>query len=442
MTQPILWQPQEGPQTDFCKSDIFEVLIGGAAGGGKSDVLLHESLRQINIPEYRAIIFRRTNPQLKKLIDRSNETFPQIGGKWNDYKKIWKFPSGAEAKLCHMEHEKNKLDHDGQEYHYIGFDELTHFTYTQYTYLYSRCRTSHPEIKCCIRASAMPMGAGITWVKQRFIDGGPYKKIIDEETGLERMFIPSKLEDNKILINNDPQYDARLKMMGFKLYKALRHGDWDCIEGAAFEELDKTIHMAKPHNPPEGATVWRAFDWGYAKPFSVGWYYENYDGLVVRFREWYGCIEGQPDKGLRMSPKEVAKGILDYEKDLQISYGVADPAMWSTDDDSPTIAEKMQAEGVFWEPAKNDRIQGKMQIHGRLRADDEGRPLLQVTEDCKHWWRTIPMLQCDERKPEDVDTKMEDHPYDETRYSLMSRPIVYKGGILLGDDTIMSNQEW
>lgn len=399
-------------------------MFGGAAGGGKSDALLVESLRQVATPEYRAIIFRRKTKQLRKLTDRSFEIIPKIipQAVWKESEKTWCFPSGAKLMLWHMEEEKHKYDHDGQEYHFIGFDELTHFSLTQYQYLYSRCRTAVKGIRCYIRSSAMPMGAGISWVKQRFIDNGPNVVIEDKDTGLERIFIPSKLDDNRILMDNDPAYEQRLKLMGPKLYRALRQGDWNVIEGACFEELDD-VHKIAPEKPYDGALVWRSLDWGYAKPFSVGWYYKNFDDHIIRFMELYGCQPGESDKGLKMDSREVAKKILAIEGELglRISYGKADPAIWSKVDGSPSIAENMALEGVHWEPAINDRIQGKMELHSRLSTAGDG-PSLYVTENCTHWWRTVPLLQVDPKRPEDVDTKMEDHIYDETRYSLMSQP--------------------
>lgn len=448
MTPDIIWQPQSGPQMDFCASPEFEVCYGGSAGGGKSDGLLHEGLRQVHIPEYRAILFRRKTKNLRRLIDRSQETFPKIfpGAEWKETEKTWCFPSGAKYMLWHMEEEKHKFDHDGQEYHYIGFDELTHFTQTQYLYLVSRCRTSNRAIRCYVRSSAMPMGVGITWVKQRFIDNGANVVVKDGDTGLERKFVPARLEDNKVLTDNDPAYLERLKLLGPKMFRALHKGDWDVIQGASFEELDKSIHMLPPHDPPSGALVWRALDWGYAKPFSVGWYYENHDGQVVRFREWYGWT-GKADVGLKMDSREVARKILDFQKDLSVSYGVADPAIESKVDGSPSVADNMRDEGVVWRPAINDRIQGKMELHSRLRYDEEDldennkpRSMFYVTSNCKQWWRTVPMMQADTGRPEDVDTKMEDHIYDETRYALMSRRL-RKGpiSIVTGSDLVTAD---
>jgi len=430
---------------DFCSSPIFEVLFGGSAGGGKSDALLGESLRQVDHPQYRAIIFRRKIKQLRNLIDRSLDIFYKAfpAAKWKESEKTWVMPSGARIMLWHMEEEKNKYDHDGQQYHYIGWDELTHFTQTQYTYLMSRARTANPDLRCYIRASAMPMGAGITWVKNRFIDNGPYN-VVKDEGGLERVFIPSKLDDNKKLIENDPQYENRLKLLGPKLFRALRKGDWDVIEGAYFEELDKDVHAPKPHIPAAGTPVWTCLDWGYAKPFSVGWYYENSDKQIVRFAEWYGMKNNEPDTGLRMGAREVARGIIKHseEMSLSLSHHIADPACWNKIDDEPSIAEAMMDEGLYLQKANHDRVQGWMEVHNRLRLED-GRPGLLVTEDCKHFWRTMPMLQSDPNKPEDLDTKMEDHIGDEVRYSVMSKPL-YMGAleVSVGGDLVTGEAPW
>lgn len=446
----IVWHPQPGPQIEFCKSSVFEVFFGGAAGGGKTDALLMEGLRQVHIPDYRAIVFRRTTKQLRKLIDRAQEIFPRAfpGARWSEQKLTWIFPSGAKYMLWHMEHENNKFDHDGQEYQYVGFDELTHFSETQYQYLYSRCRSANPNLVCYVRATGMPMGAGLTWVKQRFIDKGPYEVVKDSETGLERVFIPATLDDNIALIKNDPDYEKRLQLMGPRLYHALRYGDWNIVEGAYFEELNQQDHSCPPHTPPPGALIFRAMDWGYAKPFSIGWYYEDYDGNITRFLEWYGWT-GKADKGLRMGAREVAKRIKELEKDLReshgvtVSYGVADPSIWSKVDEAPSIAENMADEGVLWEPAINDRIQGWMEFHNRLRKDDEGRPRFRITENCKQFWRTVPLLQSNPNQPEDLDTKMEDHCADEVRYALMSRPCLQGAGdVWVGDDRVTANMDW
>ena len=286
------------------------------------------------------------------------------------------------------------------------------------------------------------MGEGVSWVKRRFIDGGAYNIIHDAESGLPRQYIPSTLEDNKVLIEADPQYEARLKLMGVKLYRALRHGDWDVIEGASFEELDKAVHSCRPHAPSKGVDVWCAMDWGYAKPFSVGWYYATPDGAIVRFREWYGW-NGEANQGLRMGARDVARGILAAEQGITVGMRYADPSIWNKSDDGNSIAENMRDEGVLWQPADNDRIQGKMEIHNRLRRNGADAVGLQVAENCVHFWRTFPMLQPSTTRPEDVDSKLEDHLYDEVRYSLMSRRCFDGHGIVdYGDECMTANMDW
>ena len=439
----IVWQPQK-KQSDFMSTPVFECLFGGSAGGGKTDALLIEGLRQIQFPEYRAIMFRRTTKQLRRLIDRSFEIFPKICKRAAEFKmseNTWIFSNGSKYILSHMEEEKNKFDHDGQEYQYIAFDELTSFTESQYLYLFSRCRSSNPKIRCYIRTSAMPIGVGVGWVKQRFIDNGE-KIIIDNNTGLTRQYISATLDDNIYLKDNDPLYELRLKLMGDKLFKVLRHGDWTVIEGSVFDELDKDKHMIPTHNPPEGAIVFRALDWGYAKPFSVGWFYENYDKQIILFREWYGC--SSPDVGIKMGAKEVAKEIKNFEKDLSVSYGVADPSIWSKDNNTSSIADIFTDEGVIWQPAINDRLQGKMEVHNRLRVDEGGHTYFKTTDNCKHFWRTIPALQINSKRPEDVDSQCEDHYYDMVRYALMSKPLRVGnfGKIITGDDTLTASMIW
>ena len=444
----IGWTPQPGPQTLFCRSSEFEVFYGGAAGGGKSDALLMEGARFAWHPKYRGIIFRRTTPQLKKIIDRSEELFPHFfpGCILRDTKRYglhWRFKSGARLGLSHMENEKDKFKQDGMEYHFIGWDELQHFLFSQYKYMYSRARSSVAELKPRIRATGMPIGPGVVWVKDRFINDDPdllTKVVYDEETGLTRRFIPASLDDNQILMKSDPQYENVLRLMGSKLYHALRHGDWNSIEGASFEELNKEDHGKPPHEPPEGTPVYRCLDWGYAKPFSIGWYYLDSDKNLIRFKEWYG-YGGEPDTGIKMESRDVARKVLEIDKRYNVAYGVADPSIWSKDD-GPSIAENMRDEGVDWIPAINDRVNGKIEFHTRLQGEDN-IPFFYVTLDCHHWWRTVPMLQAAPNKAEDVDTKMEDHPYDESRYMMMNFPI-HKGTteIWTGDTRTTANQDF
>ena len=153
----------------------YEVLYGGAAGGGKSDYLLMEALRQVGIPHYRALILRKTGPQLRELIDRSRTLYPAAfpGARYRVTEAEWEFPSGAKIEFGTMQHPEDRIRYQGRRFDFIGFDELTHFTFSEYAYLFSRNRPSGPGTRCYIRATANPGGVGHGWVKERFIDPAP-----------------------------------------------------------------------------------------------------------------------------------------------------------------------------------------------------------------------------------------------------------------------------
>ncbi|MFX0202042.1 MAG: terminase large subunit domain-containing protein, partial [Candidatus Hodarchaeota archaeon] len=283
MEKTVLWQPQEGPQTAFCQRQEFEVLYGGAAGGGKSDALLMEGLRQIHIPGYRAIYFRRTFPNLQHTIDRSFEIFPAYGGKWNGEQRRWMFPSGASYKFGHMKDENDKHQYQSQEYAYIAFDELTEFLESQYLYLHSRCRTSKAGIRCYIRCASNPGNIGHAWVKRRFIDPmPPYATFSDSETGLTRAFIPAKVYDNKILMMADPLYVKRLENLPEHERRMLMDGDWDVFAGQAFGEIRRGLHIVKPFALHSGWFKFASLDWGYSRPFSIGWWAVDGDSRLIR----------------------------------------------------------------------------------------------------------------------------------------------------------------
>ena len=170
-------------------------------------------------------------------------------------------------------------------------------------------------------------------------------------------------------------------------------------------------------------------DHGYTKPFSVGWWAVSPDGTAYRYREWYGC-NGTPNKGLELSPQEIARGIVSREaseiRDGIFVDRIADPAIFdrSRGDSVAQLMEPRDGQpGVFFRRGDNTRLAGKMQFHERLRFDKDGKPGMQVFRNCKDFIRTIPTLPYDPHKVEDVDSDAEDHIYDEARYFFMSRPM-------------------
>lgn len=423
-----------------------EALYGGAAGGGKSDCALAEALRQIHIPHYRGLILRKTYPQLSELIDRSTELYKSAikEARYNDSKHYWQFPSGAKIFFGSMQHTKDRVNYQGKRYDFIDFDELTQFTWDEYSYLFSRNRPSGPGTRCYIRAQANPGGVGHGWVKERFITPAPPMTTIWEEVNIRhpdgkeekrrrsRVFVPSTVFDNKILLENDPDYLTSLAALPEAERQALLYGDWDSFSGQVFTEWKNDpehyhdrayTHVIAPFKVPHEWQIWCSMDWGYTKPFAVAWYAVDHERRIYRIRELYGCT-GTPNVGVQWEPARVAKEILSIEADDpnlkgRRIYRVADPAIWGTQT-GESIAQVFARAGVYFEKGEHARIDGKMQIHHRLAFDEYGRPMLYVFNTCRHFIRTVPNLVYDDKNVEDINTDGEDHIYDELRYVCMN----------------------
>lgn len=443
----VVWQPQPR-QLEFMRRPEDEALYGGSAGGGKSDALVIEATRQVHIPHYKALILRKTYPQLTELIEKSLRYYPTAfpNARYNASEHTWYFPSGAKIVFGSMQHSKDKLNYQGKAYDFIAFDELTHFTYEEYIYLSSRNRANGPGTRVYMRASANPGGIGHGWVKERFITAAEPMTTIWESVKLEhdgkvdvrhrsRIFVPSSVFDNKILLENDPDYLTRLASMPEAERKALLYGDWDSYSGQFFAEWrDKPehyddrqwTHVINPFNIPDHWKIYRSFDWGYNKPFSCGWWAIDTDGVAYRILELYGCTK-TPNEGLKWTANQVFEEIHRIENEHEWLSGkringVADPAIFAADG-GESLAETAQKCKVYFTPGDHQRIPGWMQMHYRLAFDENGYPMMYIFKNCKAFIRTVPALIFDDHKVEDLDTEGEDHIADETRYFCMSRPI-------------------
>ena len=446
----IIWQPQPR-QRAFMERPEPEALYGGAAGGGKSDALVIEALRQVHIPHYRGLILRKTYPQLSDLVDKSmnyyRRAFP--GAQYNATSHVWLFPSGAKIYFGSMQYTKDRTNYQGKAFDFIGFDELTHFEWEEYSYMMSRNRPTGPGTRVYMRATTNPGGVGHGWVKERFITPAPPGTPILEEYQVRmpdgsqrsytraRVFIQSSVFDNPALLANDPDYLANLAALPEAEKQALLYGSWDSFSGQVFTEWrndsehyrdQRWTHVVEPFAIPRHWRIWRGYDFGYSRPFSVGWYAVDEDGRIYRIKELYGC-SGRPNEGLRLDPVEQARRIREAERNDpllrgRVIRGIADPAIFD-ESRGESIAAMMERppNGVHWAAADNTRLAGKMQMHYRLAFDGEGRPMFQVFRTCRHFIRTIPALVYDESNVEDVDTRQEDHIYDECRYVLMENPI-------------------
>lgn len=440
-TQEVLFQPNPGPQTNFLAAPEREVLYGGAAGGGKTYSLIVDPLRYCNNPNMNALILRRTNDELREIIHKSQEMYPQAfpGAKWMEKKSQWTFPSGARIWMTYLEQEKDVLRYQGQAFTYIGFDELTQYpTPYAWDYLRSRLRTADPSLPVYMRGTTNPGGPGHSWVKKMFIDPAPAGKpfwATDITTGetlkypkqhakseqplFKRRFIPAKLMDNPFLYEQG-DYEAMLLSLPETQRRQLLEGSWDVAEGAAFSEFDRRYHVTDVFAIPDNWRKFRACDYGYSSYSAVLWFAVDpaTEQLVV-YREMYVS---------KYTAKDLAFAILDVERsDGQISYGVLDSSCWhKRGDTGPSLAEQMISVGCRWRPAdrsKGSRVSGKNEIHRRLQVDDITEQAgLTIFNNCTNLIAQLPIIPLDKSNSEDVDTKAEDHLYDALRYGIMTRP--------------------
>ena len=456
----IAWAPFSNPQSQLLSCPADEIFFGGARGGGKTDGMLGKfALKQRTYgKDAVGIFFRSTREDLKEAVERSKDIYTPLGAKYVD--RQWTFPTGARLKFEYLERDKDAQNYQGHSYTDLFFEELTNWASPDPINKLRATLRSATGVPCQLHATGNPGGPGHHWVKSRYIDPCPTGgKMLWEEyknpfTGksvkMSRVFIPSKLSDNPTLMR-DPSYVARLYQSGSaELVRAWLHGDWDIVDGAFFDCWSPDKHIVRPFHIPSDWLKFRSCDWGSAKPFSVGWWavcpelHHTQDGhviprgAVVRYREWYGVAKGpngevRPDVGLKLTAEEVAEGIKSRDEGDTIAYSVIDPAAFSQDG-GPSIVERMK---INFRRADNKRAgtRGAMggwdQMRARMVGEDLGAPhgqlpMMFVFSTCTDFIRTVPALQHDSSRPEDLDTSAEDHAADEARYGLMSRPYVPK----------------
>lgn len=413
-------------------------MFGGARGGGKSDGILGKwgikGERYGN--HFNGIFFRREMPQADDLIERAQEIYLKIGAQWHEQKKMFVLPKGGRIRFRPLENLADAEKYQGQNITDAAVEEAGNYPDSgPIDRLFGALRSAH-GVPIQLALTANPGGPGHSWIRNRYIDPAPggfkllTRKLI---TGKDHKFIyiPSRVENNKILLAKDPDYIDRLALTGSReLVRAWLFGDWSVVQGAFFDTFSFQ-HVIKPFAIPEGWTKFVSYDHGFARPFSVGWWAvasENYQGVpkgaMVRYREWYGA--SAPNTGLRIQPELIARGIKEREAirgagaSEQISYRVADPAIFATDG-GPCIAELFSKHGIVFRPADNKRIPGWAQFRARLDGLD-GTPMAYWFNTCTDSIRLIPGQQHDKNKPEDLDSDGEDHIPDETRYGMMSRP--------------------
>jgi len=414
----VYFHANEGPQTDFLAAGEKDVLYGGAAGGGKSYAMIVDPLRYAHKSAHRALILRRSMPELREMIDKSRELYPQAfpGAKFREVEKLWNFPSGAKVEFGFLERDADVYRYQGQAYSWIGFDEITHLpTEFSWNYLASRLRTTDKEIQTYLRCTANPGGVGSHWVKNRYIEPSEHNKSFLGKDGLTRKFIPAKLADNPYL-SEDGVYEQMLKSLPPTQRQQLLEGNWDVAEGAAFTEFEPSKHVITPFALPIHWERVKAVDYGYAAESCCLWgIMDMNDNTLIIYRELYR-------KGL--TGEELGAIITDMETEDPFSVnGVLDTAAWAkTGTTGPTVGESLIRAGHKLRRADKNRIQGKIQLHEYLKIRENGRPKLQIFNTCPNLIREIQSIPLSKTNPEDVDTNASDHAYDALRYMIMSRP--------------------
>ena len=416
----VEFMPNEGPQKDFLAAPEKDVLYGGAAGGGKSFAMLIDPLRYCHNPVHRALILRRSMPELRELIDKSRELYPKAfkGARFREVEKLWNFPSGAKIEFGFLERDSDVYRYQGQAYSWIGFDEITHLpTEFGWNYLASRLRTTDPSLQTYLRCTANPGGVGAHWVKKRYVLPSESNNAFIGKDGLTRKFIPARLQDNPYLAE-DGEYERMLNSLPAVQRKQLLEGNWDIAEGAAFAEFETEAHVIAPFEIPSWWERVKGVDYGYAAESCCLWAaVDPEDKTIIIYRELY-------QKGL--TGNALADKITYMEEsEVKSIPGVLDTAAWArTGYSGPTIGETLVNKGHKLRRADKNRVAGKVQIHEHLRKRPDGRPRLQVVSTCTNLIRELQGIPLSKTNSEDVDTNASDHAYDALRYLLMSRPRV------------------
>ncbi len=393
----------------FVNSKADEVLFGGAAGGGKSHgQVLDAFIYAMKYPKSKQIIFRRTFPQLEMSIIRTAlEILPRTLYKYNSSKHSMTFINGSVIDFGYCDNVADVYNYQSAEFDVIRFDELTHFSEDVYTYMISRLRGTMPYPRS-VKSSTNPGGVGHTWVKERFIEIGPPNKVHKFETGT-RIFIPSKIDDNWVLMKNDPTYLTRLENLSEKEKRALRYGDWDIEGGFFFDEFDREKHVCEPFEIPADWRRYRTIDYG-LDCFAVLWVAVNSLGECYVYREM-----AQKD----MIITDAAEKATDLSSDETIYTTYAPPDLWSRSQESgKSRAELFRQGGLKIQKSDNNRVAGWACIKEMLKPNQRGEVKLRIFNTCTQIIKHLSSIQVDEKNPNDCATQPHDitHLPDALRY--------------------------
>lgn len=414
-------------QHEFHAATEYDVLYGGAAGGGKTRALLMDDLRDcVRHPGIRIGAFRRTYGELKEslLAELSQIGYAvALGASWNGTEYELRFPNGSLLMFRYAGSVKDASRRQGGQYQKLTFDERTLTPPDVCSFLESRLRSGRADIPVLgIRSGTNPGGAGHGAVKTRYIKPTNYgADVITDERDRTVRFIPSKLADNPHV---NPEYAKDLMGLTGKLRSAFLDGDWDVFAGQMFPELKRERHVIEPTTLPATWKRYNGLDWGFTKPWAVLWAAVDEDGRVWVYREIYKTHVGEIDQ---------AESILAAETDTEgVAVRFADDAMWATRGDAKPIASIYAEHGVHLTPAgkgAGSRVTGWQRVRSYLREANacphhraqgwETCPGIHIFSTCTDLYRELSDLpHATKGNPEDADTTSDDHAADSLRYLL------------------------
>ena len=384
-------------QKAFIDAGESEVLFGGAAGGGKSyGQMVDALLFALKYPGSKQLVLRRTFAELdKSLIRTSLALFPREIYSFNSSSHTGRFKNGSIIDFGYCATEIDVYQYQSAEYDVIRFDELTHFTESQYIYLISRVRGANSYPKQ-IKSSTNPGGIGHSWVKARFVDPSPAGKRFGGEDGMERIFIPSLLDDNKFLSKGDPGYRQRLLALPEREKKALLYGDWNIFEGQYFTEFDAKRHIISPFEIPSSWRKYRTIDYGLDR-LACLWIATSPDGISYVYREF--CQSN-------LTISQAAREICDRTPIGEEIYAtLAPPDLFSRSQETGKTKAAIFSEfGINFTKTSNDRECGWLAVK-ELLIGGEGRQSIRFFSNCTEIIKCLPALTVDKIRPTDCATE-------------------------------------
>ena len=395
-------------QRMFMNAKEDEVLYGGAAGGGKSYVQLLDNLTYAaKYPGIKQLILRRSFPELERTLIRTGlSIYPKEMYSYNQSKHIMNFANGSLTEFGFCDTENDVYKYMSAEYDVIRLDEATHFTGEMYLYLRSRLRGANTFPKQ-MKSSTNPGNVGHAFFKDRFIDVAPPLTVYHTPPNRRgksesRLFIPSKVTDNTFLMESDPDYILRLESLPEKDRQALLEGSWDIYEGQFFQEFERAVHVTKPFAITD--PNWRIyFTMDYGLDMFAGYFIAvtPHDKAYV-FSEIY-----RPN----MVISDAAALIKKYASDMKIKVDeyLAPSDMWNRRQETgKSVADIFYENGIRLTRTSRDRIDGWAATKEWLKPYDDEQGIrtakLQIFDTCVNLIRTLPQIQSDPKRPNDVMT--------------------------------------